>query len=454
MKSLRRGKLTLRLQALVLSACLLFPALCLAGAENMGQHYQEGGRSVQYVCVDTVEQFSDWITEKGVFASKDHIYTGTDSNSRNIVVYERGKLLFCPAVFSRIEKDNGGKTLVFLLELNRVDGEQKTQIGEWECLAWHLNNHFDFPAVDVEPGTYSYRIKQTESNDACFAAVYIGFIPESGEKRDDTVLSKSRSEISNKNWNLPEHKGQMAEVDSAETFRAQIEEGQVQPARYQLSTSASERSVWYRFEVPYDGTLLIGAFDGGKESTLALFADPGQCWDFHRTTFTADAESGVDAVEVKAGDYYYIPFNTKQPADNAKVYLGLIRHMLEETTPEPTEEPTPEPTEEPTPEPTEEPTPEPTDTPTPAPTDTPTPAPTDTPTPVPTDTPSPAPTPTPDPGLMSYLKMLSGTLDWAGVEPPEVSPEMTLEELIGLYERLLDEHGVVLPKKPEGGIQP
>ncbi|MBR4458077.1 MAG: hypothetical protein IKS31_03865 [Clostridia bacterium] len=461
---------------ILLCAVLAVPFTASAVVEVIGDHRQPGVNSVQYAYVESEEAFREWIVREGVYASKDRKPSRESTGLRPIVVDEPGELIFCPVAFSRRDSDHGVKAAFYLKLKSVTTGEEHS----WRCLS-RVQETQEFPRLRVEPGMYTYRITENDAHETAFLAVYVGFIPDSGRMRTDTVTEDARGKVLALADRLPELKLTPAAAADEAAFREAVAGGQAESERVLFE----QKSRWYRFRVEAAGTLLISGGDGGLGSNLCVFQDPGYTWEVLRCACTKNPGENVGQLQVRPGTYYLYVLNLDKTG-YVSLCIGLIPEAEAEEsafTVEATEEATEpvvtiEATEEAaepvvTVEATEEPTvtaetteeaaepvftveateeaaepvftveateeaAEPVFT---------IEATEEAAEPVVTveTTEEAAEEPAGSADLVAYIGMLRDIMGFYHLEIPEAGPDMTLSDLIGLYEAVLGAHGIILP---------
>ena len=292
--SLIRNGLTL----LALLTVLLF-ALPAASADT---NLLENG-SVQYVYVRSQEELAAYIDGNGAYSTTEWLAGKTYSNVYTIKVDEAGELLFCPLA---PDQNSYANLQVFSdYGLTSLTGEKKAA----------LNDREDMLRISVEPGTYYFRY-YSEWNHAVQATTFIGFIPESGKMRTDTV-----TEAAAEKSNLVYDEVPFVRIADISAFVQAIDDELHYSSRD--TVGKGEYSPVHQVTVDRSGTLLFCALAEETGCTISVFSDAVLSSRIVWADTQESTRGDVLAVHVTPGTYYYRFYSMFYTAQET-AYVGFI----------------------------------------------------------------------------------------------------------------------------------
>lgn len=295
-----------RTMMVMLMLALVFAGSTVKAEDQLIDFNYREDKTVQYAYVENEQAFRNWIDNVSVYSVKEKVTDNkTESNIYKVRFDEPGQILVCPL-------DNALDRYYLSSFHIYSDFQLTNEIAAMKAIS---NDREGLLIQGVDTGEYYFRFTKVKNDHTL--TVYIGFIPDSGVMRTDTVTEEA---IAKSNIEYPEV--QHTYITDSTDFAKKIDNG--------LQNSNCERidetRTWgpvYQFTVSEPGTLRVLPISSDASDLFALYTDANLTSRILlEDTRKSNRDSFYDTV-LQPGTYYY-RFRSGYYATECAAYLGFI----------------------------------------------------------------------------------------------------------------------------------
>lgn len=295
----------------VLALALMLSLIISAPEAKADANLLENG-SVQYAYVESAEGLRQWIDNYGAYSVQEEISEDTEySNVYKIILDEPGQLIICPLARYRSDSTDGLSFSLF------ADFALQGEIAETDTLT---SDREPMLSQNVDAGTYYFRYSQGKySKFNAVLTAYIGFIPVSGNMRQDTVTEEAMEKVKLTYQDVP-----FVYTENASYFARQIDDELAASSNHLLH--GTNESEYMQFSVDEAGTMLIAPLCFDSNTYFELYSDAVFSSKIGMISTIENTREGFLYVHVEPGTYYYRSYERYDNNSNKeiRVYLGLI----------------------------------------------------------------------------------------------------------------------------------